>query len=283
MQWVQHHPASLPEVLTSEAAWASRPKQHQEQTSKEGELTSATEQASQEEKLTSANRWETSREELTSVTKKPSRATIGICIAQMKGIESIDSRHRGTRVDIKAAPMRGIGIDSRHRRREVDISEALTRGIWLKSRHRKQRVDISILFRLPSICRLHLHQVWELLWVHQCNPATVPALVHPVLASCQRVKKEIYSTEPFVFIFYQDVPCNIHKTIIIYCITIFSNIDLAKLSHHLSNNDMGIKDFYGILFKMVIFAVRISLLRLTIIFLCFLPLSSSVPNSTTSI
>ena len=95
MQWVQHHPASLPEVLTSEAAWASMPKKHRKQTSKE-------------EKLTSAHRWQTSREEeLTSVAKKPSRATIGICIAQTKGIESIDSRHRGRRVDIKAKPRRG--------------------------------------------------------------------------------------------------------------------------------------------------------------------------------
>ena len=152
MQWVWHHPASLPEVLKSEAAWASMPKKHREQTSKE-------------EKLTSANRWQTSREDLTSVAKKPSRATIGICVAQTKGIESIDSRHR---------------------RREVDISEAPTRGIRLKSRHRKQRVDISISFQLPSICLLHLHRVWELLWVHQRNPSIVPAFVHPVLASCQK-------------------------------------------------------------------------------------------------
>ena len=111
MQWVQHHPASLPDVPTSEAAWASMPKKHQEQTSKEEELTSASasdlaEQTSQKEKLTSRNRWQTSREELTSVAKEPSRATIGIRIAQTKDIESIDCKHRVRRVDIKVAPMR---------------------------------------------------------------------------------------------------------------------------------------------------------------------------------
>ena len=77
--------------------------------------------------------------------------------------------------------------------------------------------------------------------------------LHLCILYLPHVRKELYSTEPFVFIFYQDVPYNVYKVIIIYCITIFSNIDFAKLSHHLSNNDMGIKDFCGILFETVIF------------------------------
>ena len=154
---------------TAEAAWESLPDKHRKQTSSE-ELTSAraldpAEQTSQEEKLTSTNRWQTSREELISVAKKPSRATVGICTAQTKGMESV----------------------SRHRRREVDISEAPTRGIRLKSRHLKQRVGISIFFQLPSIClqsAINFIKYVNCFGYTKCNPAAVPVSVPLVLALC---------------------------------------------------------------------------------------------------
>ena len=148
----------------------------------------------------------------------PSRATIGICIAQTKGIESIDSRHRGRRVDINAAYFAFIKYGN---------------------------------------CFEYINAI-HLLYLHLC------------ILYLHHVRKELYSTEPFVFIFYQAVPCNIYKAIVIYCSAIFSNIDLAQLSHHLSNNDMGIKDFYGILFETVIHLCS-EVLHLTII----LPLFSA--------
>ena len=189
MQWVQSHLASLPadieEELTS-AAWASMPRAHHKQTSKEEKLASMQgiecRHRRREVDISLGHRAIRGHADIEEkeLTSEPRR----------RASEAID-RHRRGRVDISLALTKGIGA-SRHREERVDISLAPTRGwtairsILLHQLASLRQLDLHLCTASSDFKLLPRHRVWELLWVHQCTALTVPASQHSVLASCHK-------------------------------------------------------------------------------------------------